>query len=263
MSNSMLAERTSAFPTLQSTGVYRRKVLAPVVPAPADDCASCKLRTTSFFCALSERAGKALDRIKRECSYPEGAYILTEGEAARGVYILCQGRAKLLTTNSDGKTFILKLAQPGEVFGLNSVVMGTPHEISVETLQPCRMAFIHRDDFLRFMKEDTEVCMQVVQHLGRDCRAAYEVIRSIGLSSSASEKLARFLVEWSSHGRITDGILRVKLALTHEEMAQLIGCSRETVSRTLSEFKRQRYVEFSGATLVVRNRAALESLAAS
>ena len=59
-----------------------------------------------------------------------------EGEASRGVYILCQGRVKLLTTNSDGKSFILKIAQPGEVFGLNSILAGTPHEITAETLQP-------------------------------------------------------------------------------------------------------------------------------
>ena len=92
---------------------------------------------------------------------------------------------------------------------------------------------------------------------------AYDVIRSIGLSNSAAEKLARFLVEWAGDGRPSDGVVRVKLALTHEEMAQLIGCSRETVSRTLSEFKRQRLVEVNGATLVVRDLEALEDLAAN
>jgi CRP/FNR family transcriptional regulator len=92
---------------------------------------------------------------------------------------------------------------------------------------------------------------------------AYDVIRSIGLSNSAAEKLARFLVEWAGDGRPSGGVVRVKLTLTHEEMAQLIGCSRETVSRTLSEFKRQRLVEVNGATLVVRDLEALEDLAAN
>jgi CRP/FNR family transcriptional regulator len=101
----------------------------------------------------------------------------------------------------------------------------------------------------------------VAQHLGRDCHLAYEVIRSIGLSNSVEEKLARFLVEWSAGAQMTSGGLRVKLALTHEEIAQLIGCSRESVSRSFSKFKRKRLVEVNGSTLLVQDKAALQTLA--
>jgi len=184
-----------------------------------------------------------------------------EGEPARGVYIVCQGRVKLLTTNSDGKTLIFKIAKPGEILGLNATLSATPHEITAETLQPTQLAYISREDFLKFIKENGDACLQVAQHLGRDCHSAYEVIRSIGLSNSVEEKLARFLVEWSAGGQVTNGGLRVKLALTHEEIAQLIGCSRESVSRSFSEFKRRRLVEINGSTLLVQDKAALETLA--
>jgi len=86
-------------------------------------------------------------------------------------------------------------------------------------------------------------------------------VRSIGLCQSAPERLAKFLLDWSSGGTSIDGTVRVKLALTHEEMAQLIGTSRETVTRTLSAFKRQRMIELNGSTLVLRNKSALENLA--
>jgi CRP/FNR family cyclic AMP-dependent transcriptional regulator len=228
-----------------------------------DDCLRCTLRDTNFFCGVSPATMKALDQIKHTSSYPEGAVIFMEGEAARGVYLLCQGRAKLLTANSEGKTLILKIAQPGEVLGLSAVVAGNPHEFTVETLQPSQLAFIGREEFQKFVKEHGDACLHITQHLSRDCRSAYEVIRSIGLSQSVSERLARFLLEWSADGRMSDGVFRVKLTLTHEEMAQLIGCSRETVSRILSEFKKRRMVELNGATLLVRNKAALESLAAA
>ena len=80
------------------------------------------------------------------------------------------------------------------------------------------------------------------------------------MSHSVSEKLARLLLQWSSDGRVTDGSIRLKISLTHEEMAQLIGTTRETVTRTLSELKKRRVLELTGSTLVIRNRAALEGL---
>ena len=238
-----------------------RKNRSPYGLEAADDCVSCRLRVENSFCELSPRAAHSLGEIRRTSSYPSGAILFMEGEQARGVYIICQGRVKLLTTNSEGKTLIFKIAKPGEILGLNATLSGTVHEITAETLQPTQLAYVSREDFLKFIRENGDACLQVAQHLGRDCHSAYEVIRSIGLSNSVEEKLARFLVDWSSGGQVTSAGLRVKLALTHEEIAQLIGCSRESVSRSFSEFKRKRLVEVNGSTLLVQNKAALESMA--
>jgi len=226
-----------------------------------DNCQNCRMLRNDLFCGVSTASMRALDRIKHASSYPGGALIFMEGETPRGVYILCQGRAKVLTTNSEGRTLILKIAQPGEILGLNSVLAGRPQEFTVETWQPSQLAFISREDFLAFIREYGDACLRVAQHLGRDCHTAYDFIRSIGLSDSASEKLARFLLEWSGGGQERDGMVRVKLALTHEEMAQLISCSRETVSRTLSDFKKKGVLELTGSTMVIRNKRALEGLA--
>jgi len=185
-----------------------------------------------------------------------------EGQAPRGVYILCRGRVKLQTTNSDGRTLILKIAGPGEGLGLNCVFTGKPHDVTAEVLQPSRMTFIGREDFLKFLSDHGDACLHFAHLLGRDCHAAYELVLSIGLCQSAQERLARFLLDWSSDGTVSDGTVRAKLGLTHEEMAQLIGASRETVTRTLSAFKRQRIIELNGSTLVLKNKAALEGLAA-
>lgn len=245
-----------------STTSVPRKARTPYGFPSVDDCSSCGWRNEGFFCSVSPKAERALGEIRRTSSYPAGAILFMEGEAARGVYIICQGRVKLLTTNSDGKTLIFKIAKPGEILGLNAALSGTPHEITAETLQPTQLAYVGREDFLKFIKENGDACLQVAQHLGRDCHSAYEVIRSIGLSNSVEEKLARFLVEWSAGGQTTTAGLRVKLALTHEEIAQLIGCSRESVSRSFSDFKRKGLVEVNGSTLLVQNKSALETLAA-
>ncbi len=228
-----------------------------------DNCMTCKLRNENFACALSDPSLQAMDRVKHATAYPAGALVFVEGQVPRGVYILCQGRAKLLATNADGKTFIMKIAQPGEILGLHAVVSGKPYELTVETLQPSQLAFISREDFLRFLRDHGDASLRAAEQLSNDCLSAYNVIRSIGLSHSVGEKLARLLLQWSTDAQISNGVIRLKVALTHEEMAQLIGTSRETVTRTLSQFKKQRILDLSGSTLTIRNRPALEKMVAS
>lgn len=261
MATSMVsaASRTQGFmPVADRRAAAHSPYGLPII----DNCIDCKLHTSSFFCTLAQETMQALDHIKHSTCFPEGSVVFLEGQDARGIYILCQGRAKLMTTNADGKSLILKIAEPGTILGLHSVVSGKPHEVTVETLQPCQLAFIRRDDFLRFLNEHGDACLRAAEHLARDCQSAYEVIRSIGLSHTVSEKLARLLLQWSSDGRMVDGVIRMKVALTHEEMAQLIGTSRETVTRTLSEFKKQRLLELNGSTLLIKNKAALEKMVA-
>jgi CRP/FNR family transcriptional regulator, cyclic AMP receptor protein len=249
-------------PPLQTLARIETKGNSPYGLPIVDNCLQCKLRGSEFFCSLSQPAMQALDEIKHIASYPEGALVFMEGQAARGVYIVCQGTAKLCTTSSDGKTFILKLARPGEALGAHAVITDTPHEVTVETLQPSQLAFIPRREFLAFLKEHGDACLQAAQHLSRDCQSAYDVIRSIGLSHSVSEKLARLLLQWSTDAARSLNGLRLTVTLTHEEIAQLLGSSRETVTRVLGDFKKQGVVEQSGATLLIRNKAALEKLAA-
>ncbi|MFZ0478012.1 MAG: Crp/Fnr family transcriptional regulator [Terriglobales bacterium] len=228
-----------------------------------EDMREFNLGEHSFLTGLSTETMTELNRVKHTTSYPEGAVVLMEGQAPRGVYIVCQGRVKLMTTNSEGKTLIVKIAQPGEVLGLQSVVTDAPYELTAETLQPCQLAFIGRDQFLRLLRTHGDACLRATQHLSGDCQSAYEVIRSIGLCHSVAGKLARLLKQWSSEGRSDDGVVRMKMALTHEELAQLIGSSRETVTRILGDFKRRGVVELHGATLLIRKPAALESLCMS
>jgi CRP/FNR family transcriptional regulator, cyclic AMP receptor protein len=236
---------------------------SPYGLALAENCLVCNLRSDSFFCALPKPSLEAFERIKNPSSYPAGAIIFVEGQPSRGIFLLCQGRAKLSANAKDGRTLILRIAQPGEVLGLRATVMNEPYELTVETMQPCQLNYVKREDFLRFLKEHGDACLHAAQHLGHDCGHAYELIRSIGLSHSASERLARLLLESASDGQTSEGVVRVKLPLTHEEISQLIGTSRETVTRAFAEFKKNRVAELKGSTLIIRDRAALERLVAS
>ncbi len=233
MASATIAARTAGSP-FQVWASLGKKANSPHGLAIADECIGCELRTNDLFCDLPEAALKALQKIKHTITYPTGAIIFMEGQAARGVYVLCQGRVKLLTTNSDGRTLILKIVQPGEGLGLSAVISGKPYEVTAEIFQPAQLTFIAREDFLKFIAEHGEACLHFARHLGRDCHSAYDLLRSIGLAQSVSEKLARFLLEWTSKGDMSDGVVRAKLALTHEEIAQpRINCTGKEGQRVL------------------------------
>ncbi len=226
------------------------------------ECLTCHLRADDFFCALSRESLEAFNRIKHASVVPEGAVIFVEGQTPRGVFTLCHGQAKLTTTSRDGKTFILRIAKPGEVLGLHAVVTGNTYQSTAETMQPSQLNFVSREDFLRFLKERGDACLRAAQHVSRDCQDAYDVVRTIGLSHSVSGRVAKFLLTSAKDGQVTAGVVRARLALTHEDIAQLMGTSREAITRALSEFRKKEIVELKDSTLIIHNKPALEQLVA-
>lgn len=228
-----------------------------------ENCTNCSWRSEGFFCELPDAALKAFEGAKYTSSYPAGAVLFVEGQVPRGVYLVCKGRVKLAMTSADGKAIILRIAEPGELIGVNSAISGQPYELTAEALEPCQINFVKRDAFLRLVREHHEACFNVTEQLSNDYRAACVQIRSLGLSRTASEKVARFLLEWSAKGRETTQGIRMNLPLTHEEIAQIVGVSRETVTRTLTDLKHKALITMTGPTVVIRNRTGLESLAAA
>ena len=174
--------------------------------------------------------------------------------------MLCAGDVKLSISSSAGKTLSLRMAKPGEIIGLMAVMTNTPYEVTAETLHPCEVAFIRRDDFLRLLVKHPEMHQGVVKQLTALYSGACEQLRTVGLSTSAPEKLARLLLEWSADGKKTKDGTQLKLPLTHEEIAEFVGTTRETVTRTLGEFKSKNLVTPHGSTLLISNLAALEAI---
>lgn len=224
-----------------------------------ESCATCKHRTGGFFCQLSPTAVKDFDAVKSNSAYPAAAVLFLERQDPRGIYVLCQGRVKLSVSSSEGKTLILRIAKPGEILGLMPALSGSPHEVTAETLHPCQVAFVRRDEFLRFLAKYPEAYQSAVRQLSSHYQAACDQIRTLGLSTSAPEKLGRLLLDWSAGARETRQGAQINLPLTHEEIAEFIGTTRETVTRTLSEFRNHHLVTLHGSTLMIPNREALEN----
>jgi len=228
-----------------------------------DGCKTCKLRTASFFCQLSPAALKDFDAIKSTATYPKGALLFMERQEARGAFLLCEGEVKLSISSSEGKTLIMRVAKAGEILGLMAAMSGGSYEVTAETIHPCQVAFVRREDFQRFVAKYSEASQGVARQMTMQYQAACEQLRTVGLSASAQEKLARLLLAWSAGIEQTKGGTRIKIPLTHEEIAEFIGTTRETVTRTLSDFKVRHLVAIQGSTMMIPNRAALETFANS
>jgi len=246
-------------------GVVRRgyTMRAPYGLEIIESCFNCPHREERLFCNLSTPALKQLETITAAASYPKGATLFVEGQKPRGVFILCNGRVKLSTSSADGKTLILRVPEKGEILGLAATVSGQPYQASAEVLEPAQANFIARNDFLEFLKSYGEAALRVAQQLSENYHLAINEMRTIGLSHSAAEKFARFLLEQASEGRKEEGEVRLTLTLTHEEIAQMIGSSRETVTRLFSDFKKRQLLQVKGSSVLIQDIASLRKFADS
>jgi CRP/FNR family transcriptional regulator, cyclic AMP receptor protein len=225
-----------------------------------ENCSQCFCRKAGFFCAMSSGVVESLDQVSHHSTMPAGAILFVEGQVSRGIFILCSGKVKLSTASREGKVLILKTVEAGEVLGLSAAVSGLSYEMTAETATPCQLNFVGRKDLLEMLHAHSEVGVHAAESLSSDFQSAYRDIRDLVMARSSEGKLARLLLSFSPKQTGSDE-LHLRSMMTHEEMAQRIGSSRETVTRLLTELKRKQLIRLDGPTLVIRSRIALETLA--
>lgn len=186
-----------------------------------------------------------------------GKVLFAEGEPARGVYILRTGRATVSISSSEGRIFILRVAQPGDVLGLNSVLRRSSYDATVKTLEPCRTDFIPRAELIELIENSHAAARAVLQLLSHELTELTERTNSLLLPQTANAKLAKLLLKW---GRESARIDRV---FTHDEIAQMICSSRETVTRLLAGMTRLGIIQITSDTIQILDDAALKKMALS
>ncbi len=226
-----------------------------------ESCVACKLRRDGYFCSLPRQSYPVLDSIKLANVVPKGTILFSAGQKPVGIHLVCAGRVKVYTQEADGKMALVKIVGAGELLGLHASLAGMAHEFTAETVQASQVVVVKNDDFRRFLGENDEACWKAARILSHNCHDAYQIIRSGGGRHSASAKLARLLLEIASAGRLTGEGIEVILPLTHNEIAQAIGMSRETVWRKLVEFRNSGVAILRGSVLLIQNKAELQRLA--
>jgi CRP/FNR family transcriptional regulator len=217
---------------------------------------------TSLFAGhFSPTAVDDLGSLLCPSAYSAGTLLFMERDQAQGLYFVLEGEVKLSINSADGRRLNLSIARKGDILGLASALFGKEYLMTAETLYPCKLAHLGQRELQGFLMRHPDAYQTLTQELGRQLTTACDQLRTLGLSASVPEKLARLLLEWSEGGQTTEAGTRFRFSLTHEEIGEFIGASRETVTRTLTLFKSRRLVSFHGSTLLIPNRRALESFA--
>lgn len=225
-----------------------------------EDCTTCPNANLGYFCGFSAPVLQALNQISHKSTLPAGAILFVEGQSPRGVFMVCSGKVNLSTTSREGKILILKTALAGDVLGLSASISGMAYEMTAETATPCQLNFIDRKHFMELMEAHSETGVHVAQCLSREYHAAYRDIHDLVLTRSSAGKLARLLLSQSPKRSAHGSDSWVTTPMTHEEMAQRIGASRETVTRLLTVLRKKQLIRLDGPTLIIRDRTGLEAL---
>ena len=195
--------------------------------------------------------------------HPRGKVLFAEGEPAQGVFILRTGRAMVSISSSEGRVVTLRIAQHGDVLGLNSVLRNRSFNTTVKALEACRTNFISRTEILDLIERSQPAVQAISQMLSREVAELTERARSLLLPQTASAKLARLLLEWCEQsGTSKSDTIEISRTFTQEEIAHMICTSRETVTRMLSIFVRRKIIHVTSDSIFISDLAALQKIAA-
>lgn len=250
---------------MAATGVLadtqvKQKHVARQVPA---GCAACANRRPGWFCSLGSAVLADLELATSTVSLPAQAPLFTVGEDAQCLYLICSGYLKLTAGRAQDRQMIVRVAGPGSMLGLYAVLSHGVYEVSAETLTTAQLRPVERDRFMGFLHNHKEAQMRAVQCICQEYRFALQDACRIALSETVAARLGRLLLELSHQigEQLDGGCFRFPLLLTHEEMASMACTTRETVTRTLGQFRKDGWISIEDSLVTLQQPEKLQTLA--
>jgi CRP/FNR family transcriptional regulator, cyclic AMP receptor protein len=217
--------------------------------------------TEGFFNGLSVEAQSEFASLAAHFRCPGSTVLISEAQQPSRVLFLLEGEVNISMNSSDGRRLLLGVAGAGDTLGLTSAISGDSSEIRAQAMYPCRIASLQRRDFLGILSRHPSANHNVALELCADLARFRGRLRIFGLTSDAKARVAYLLLEWCRAGQQRMDGVHIKCALTHREIGECIGASRETVSRTLADFRIRDLLRLHGSTLVITSCSALAAYA--
>ena len=207
------------------------------------------LKTVPLFTSFPEDYLRALTAVVTRKSAPRSTTIMGAGDVVDSLYLVLSGRLKVMMSDSDGKEVILTILGPGEFFGEMGLIDDEPRSATVVTIEPCELLSIAKRDFKKSLAENPDMSMAVMRGLVRRLREADRKIGSLALLDVYG-RVARLLLDMAEN---VDGEKIVTKRLPKQDIAKMIGASREMVSRVMKDLQTGGYIEMRGSTIVLRD----------
>ncbi len=214
------------------------------------------LSTVPLFRELERSAVRGFAELTREQRFAKGALIVSEGDAGDALYVVRSGEVKVVVGGEDGREVILHVLGVGDHFGELALIDGRPRSAHVISTQASSLLVLRRTDFRRQVEQTPQVAWGLMMELSRRLRQADGTIGSLVLLDGPG-RVAKVLLEHATAG---DSATLVK-PLTHQTIAQMIGASRETVSRAMAEFQENGFIAVQRRIITITDRTALEARA--
>lgn len=218
------------------------------------------LKQIKLFSDLPDREMQRVEEVTRMESVKRRQFIFLPGDAASTIYLLKSGRVKLSRVNEEGKELTLAILEPGEVFGELEILEGMPRDTVAEALDDVSICVMQRADFEALLKKDPNTNIRLTKLIGLRLKKIESRIEDL-VFKDVPARLAHLLIELSKEfGLQENGRTRLNVKISHQELANLIGSTRETVTATLGDFKRRGLIAFDGRRLVILREKELERL---
>jgi len=202
-----------------------------------------------IFSDLPEDTIEQIAQVGIRKSFKKESIILMEEDESGSLFIIAKGKVKVTRTSSDGREVILNILSDSDIFGEMSLIDGLTRSATVIALEPSELFIIQRNQFLEFLKEHPEISIAVMQELSKRLRSADMQIKSLSLKD-AEGKVATVIVQLANdQGRIRQGAVEIEKLPLQQDLANMAGTSRETISRTLHTFAKKGLIELEGSKL--------------
>lgn len=231
-------------------------------PPASHSCCTCTVDRS--FCRLPDELCGVFDSLKTTTLYRRGEVLFDEAAICRSVFIVCTGSVKLVTGSTEGKLLLLRFAMPGEVLALAEVVRGgVPYDCTAVAAEPSLVAHMARETFLRFVGSYPAGCLRMTRTLSEQYKMMQRETKFFAFHDTSATRLARLLLEWSAErGELEADSIHIPLHVTHTDLAQSIGATRETVTRIFSDFHQRGILARTPERIVILKADELLRLAA-
>ena len=226
------------------------------------NCLNCPQACKHPFCNLGEKSLSFLEVNSIPMEYRRGNILFREGDECSAVFVICSGRVKISASSREGRTFILRIAGPGDVLGMDSALQADEYEVTAEAIEPTEVRVLRTNLFKQMVQEFADASLGAAKALAKDYRAVFDEACRIALPGSPAGRLARLILDWAADAKYTSLQSSVAMPLTHEELASMTATTRETVTRTLGRFRKEKLISIRGVALTVLQPQALEQLSA-
>ena len=226
-------------------------------------CQNCPNAGKHAFCCLGDDARSFLESQSIGVEYPRGSVLFREGDQCDAVFVVCSGKIKVSLTSREGRTMILRIADGGDVLGMSAALGGEPFEVTAEALEPSRVRVLHLKSLEYLLHHFSDAGLCAAKALAEDYKVAFDDARRLALPETPAGRLARLLLDWAGNAKGDAGRTpTITMALTHEELASMTATTRETITRTLGRFRKDKLISIRGVALTLLQPSALEQLSA-